>query len=1363
MESSRHRPLDGPLQMLREEFPERPADPRNWPAAERLLPQVLALATGGETEEEESTAVLLDRAASFEFARGHLSQALDLGRKALDSAASLGDVKVVGDVHQTLGRINVELDRGEDARQHVEQALRVHLAAPDADEEAVRDDRIVLADVLVTLDQLAAARDQLERVTPDEGEELRDTADCRALAASAWLHHKEGDQRQSLAQYERVLEETERIEGPDSSEVIPIRIGRGVVLAEDKQFEEGQGELERALHLSEQWLGEGHPTGDVIRSELGSALLSQSKFAEARDQLEIALHNGEKTLPHDHRGLWVRHRKLASVLRRLGEPEAALIHLEQAVALSEQREPRDAARIGGDRLAEAELLVKLGRDADAYRAYEQAREAYQSADLATPNAVAVCEAGLGRTAEAQGHRSSARRHLEAALLIFDGIDGNEAAAEWAQGLSVELAKVSAEIAEELAASCRALGQPVLARGLLDRGREAFSEVLGGIVPTATLASAISVSDAARESVPAISFEAMARAEAQMGDGEEERLRVGKAWHRLGRSCRFQKEAEHARAAFEASLPLLEGDDQLQGVTLHDLAEIAADQGRLEKAVDLYRRAVELKRKSEESQEDLANTLVALGRALIQVGQVEEAKGIYEQGGEVLAALPERNYWMEALLLEDLGDLNLSAAEHEKAIELFQQAVDSARGADDRTLLANILVALGRALFKAGRLEEAIKAHEERLQILGEEAESDLQAKAITLHDIADVRQETRDFEGAANLYAEAADLKRQAAENPADLAGTLLAQARMLSQLDRFEEAESVLEERLVILRSLPEPRRRSEAITLHEIGSVRRNLRRPEEALQAYREAEAIEREVNSVGELSATLLFLGRTLKELGDAEGALAAYEERLSLVDDPQSTGVTLHDIADIRMARGEDEEALSLYRRAAGEKRKVEGKETDLAITLGALGQALRGRGDLAAALEIYDERIELLAGLPEPDVVGQAVTLQEAVEALRALGRGEEGVGRYEKATRRARAAGVAGEQLVPLLLGEAAVRLAQGEAEGTARLGREAIDQLRATEEPNADLLSAALLVAAEASTLKEDERETATRLGEAIGVLEATPRSDPFNLAILKQRSAAAHRRLGEEETFEARRAEARGFLRKALDGGIANTAMLPVAAVLSIDAGAPELAATVVERARDLAAPPREQQGGTVLADVLRGIGRAQLGAEDLPAALSAFAERVRVLEALPQRSTRSEGEAYRDLGDAQRGLEQPLEAIASFRTAAERFMGAEESFSASNALRLLAAVHADREEWTEALAVLEERYGLLRQLPPSPRRARFEAVTLEAKATILLAQKQPREALGLVDEAISLLEALEQGDADEKLAARLQELRDRISAG
>jgi tetratricopeptide (TPR) repeat protein len=148
------------------------------------------------------------------------------------------------------------------------------------------------------------------------------------------------------------------------------------------------------------------------------------------------------------------------------------------------------------------------------------------------------------------------------------------------------------------------------------------------------------------------------------------------------------------------------------------------------------------------------------------------------------------------------------------------------------------------------------------------------------------------------------------------------------------------------------------QGVTLHDIGDVRRSEGRLPDAAQLYRQAAEHKRRGARTRSLATTLLALGRALASSDDKPGALAAYEERLAILEglaerDEQALGVTLHDIGDVRRSEGRLPDAARLYRQAAEHKRLAgdNGKASDLATTLLALGETQFEMGEPSAVAE----------------------------------------------------------------------------------------------------------------------------------------------------------------------------------------------------------------------------------------------------------------------------------------------------------------------------------------------------------------------------------------------------------------------------
>jgi len=184
-----------------------------------------------------------------------------------------------------------------------------------------------------------------------------------------------------------------------------------------------------------------------------------------------------------------------------------------------------------------------------------------------------------------------------------------------------------------------------------------------------------------------------------------------------------------------------------------------------------------------------------------------------------------------------------------------------------------------------------------------------------LHEIADVHTAAGDLQAATASYRDAAKYKLLA-DDPGDLAATLVALGTCLIHTDEPTEARSTLDQAKELLsREGSKIERRLRAIRLHELG-------------RAFEE--------------------LGGR-KQQGAYGEALAAYTAALELVDaktDPGFYGTLLQDIGDVHTADGRLREAAVAYEKAVEHLRGAEDAKGRLPSALISLGRARRRIGKL---------------------------------------------------------------------------------------------------------------------------------------------------------------------------------------------------------------------------------------------------------------------------------------------------------------------------------------------------------------------------------------------------------------------------------
>jgi serine/threonine-protein kinase len=173
------------------------------------------------------------------------------------------------------------------------------------------------------------------------------------------------------------------------------------------------------------------------------------------------------------------------------------------------------------------------------------------------------------------------------------------------------------------------------------------------------------------------------------------------------------------------------------------------------------------------------------------------------------------------------------------------------------------------------------------------------------------------------------------------------------------------------------------------ELGELIDKIGQKPEALEAYRKAVAIRRELAATdgagasarGELAKALNALGEEAFQLGDHAGALAAHEEARSLaeplatgpgatIEARRALGYAHHRAGQALAATGADVRALAAFRRArevqeplARDAAAVPGDRFALAVSIGESGGLLEQTGDLAGALADLRKCQELMRAL----------------------------------------------------------------------------------------------------------------------------------------------------------------------------------------------------------------------------------------------------------------------------------------------------------------------------------------------------------------------------------------------------------------
>ena len=248
--------------------------------------------------------------------------------------------------------------------------------------------------------------------------------------------------------------------------------------------------------------------------------------------------------------------------------------------------------------------------------------------------------------------------------------------------------------------------------------------------------------------------------------------------------------EQAIATYQRVLNILQelGEHEKTGVVLNNMAVDFSNEGKLDRAEQLYRKA----KYHFEQAGDRANTWTALGNiadVLFFRGKLPDAAKLYQQAidGEALLAPSEPSYAMYRL-----AGLELAQGQPKKAHDLAAQAVDLIRPTHGGyQYLTGAMIVLGDALMAQGNLAGARQQYQEALEIRQKLDEQDLVAESQV--SLAELSLEEGHPEQAETLLRPAITEFEKEKEMPdATSANTLLSRA-LLAQ-GKLEEARKAIQ-----------------------------------------------------------------------------------------------------------------------------------------------------------------------------------------------------------------------------------------------------------------------------------------------------------------------------------------------------------------------------------------------------------------------------------------------------------------------------------------------------------------------------------------------------------------------------------------
>ena len=379
-------------------------------------------------------------------------------------------------------------------------------------------------------------------------------------------------------------------------------------------------------------------------------------------------------------------------------------------------------------------------------------------------------------------------------------------------------------------------------------------------------------------------------------------------------------------------------------------------GELEDALQAYLEAAAL---SQEGEDSLLESRLR-SRAGVAYAYLAELDSAREECGAALELSQQiGSEEAEAGALVCLGEADYLNGDSKAALDLFRQAEEPYRRADDTAGLAQALYLLGSAHTDLNELDRAVACLDEALSAWTEVG--DKRGRALTLNALGRVRYLSAQYQEALNQFTESRDLFRTAGDTISE-AGSITGIAAVydemgegrdaltywLQALDRFETAGLQMASVEVLVYV-------GDAYLASDVPS----------ALGWLEEALALAEASGNRHFEAYALRYLGIAHLELGEPAVALDYSTRSLEVqeyVEDPRVRALTLAEIGRGHEALGDFDAARTYLDRALALSR-VSRDRVGEAVELFSLARVSRSQGALDAAQDYVERALEVAESL----------------------------------------------------------------------------------------------------------------------------------------------------------------------------------------------------------------------------------------------------------------------------------------------------------------------------------------------------------------------------------------------------------------
>ena len=227
----------------------------------------------------------------------------------------------------------------------------------------------------------------------------------------------------------------------------------------------------------------------------------------------------------------------------------------------------------------------------------------------------------------------------------------------------------------------------------------------------------------------------------------------------GRLAWIQNDYERATVLYEAAVSAYRrvNDPRGEAATLNNLGAVAHMRNQYDRAVDFYRRTIDLGRAAGNSNRAVAMSMANLGLIALHRGEEASAEKLMAEAVDLWRAVGDEQ--LLAVTLGNLGSLECRRGRFDKAVAIQEEALAMKRRAGDTLAVAKSLGDIALAEIGRGNDVRAELLLAEALPVFHESGQKDAVAEALEA--MAGIAQRSGKLDQAARLYGGAAGLRSE--------------------------------------------------------------------------------------------------------------------------------------------------------------------------------------------------------------------------------------------------------------------------------------------------------------------------------------------------------------------------------------------------------------------------------------------------------------------------------------------------------------------------------------------------------------------------------------------------------------------------